>query len=218
MSKENSDLEKQLKGVYKLIESNMGFVPNSMRAMNKVPALLTNFTLFSGLIIGNPKKVSLFSSTMLVIRNAYYSLKFLRQKNKLPLYLKALAGHISSYAAGCKYCQAHTISEAKHSGASEAQLNNLWQFETSSAFNEKEKTALRFAFAAGSSPNGVNQNHFTELKKHFTESQIIELGAVVSLFGFLNRWNDSFATVLEDKPFEVAEQYLKANGWDSGKH
>jgi len=221
LNKENYTANKQnkrFKGIYRQVENNVGFVPNSMFAMAKIPALLSNFTLFSGLLIGNPKKISLLSSIVLVVKNAYWSLKFLNRKDRLPLYLKSLVGHISSYAAGCKYCQAHTIIEAKHYGVNEDQLNNLWQFEDSDAFNETEKVALRFALAAGSLPNAVTKDHFIELNKHFTESQIIELGAVVSLFGFLNRWNDSFATELEAAPLEAAKQYLTPKGWGRDKH
>lgn len=218
LKRNNFAIKNNLKSVYNQIEKNMGFVPNSMYAMGTVPALLTNFTLFSGLLIGNPKKVNLWSSIILVTKNAYYSLQFLRRKNRLPLYLKSLVGHMASYGSGCKYCQAHTITDAKNSGASEDQLSKLWQFETSKAFNEMEKAALRFALAAGSSPNLVTKDHFVELNKHFTESQIVELGAIVSLFGFLNRWNDSFATRLEAEPLATAKQYLKPNGWDIGKH
>jgi len=218
LKEKKTTVNKHLNSIYKQIENNMGFVPNSMYAMGKVPALLSNFTMLSGLLIGNPKKVNLVSSIGLVIKNIYYSLKFLREQNRVPLYLKSLVGHISSYAAGCKYCQAHTITNAKHYGASEAQLNNLWQFETNQAFNDKERTALRFAFAAGNTPNAVTKNHFAELNKHFTETQIIELGAVISLYGFLNRWNDSFATVLENAPLQAAEKHLSPKGWEIGKH
>jgi hypothetical protein len=37
---------------------------------------------------------------------------------------------------------------------------------------------------------------------------------VIALFGFLNRWNDTLATPLEDEPIE----YLSRGGWQAGKH
>jgi hypothetical protein len=42
--------------------------------------------------------------------------------------------------------------------------------------------------------------------------------AVISLFGWLNRWNDTMATELEDEPLAFASQHLTANGWSAGKH
>ena len=43
------------------------------------------------------------------------------------------------------------------------------------------------------------------------------LGAVC-LYGFLNRWNDSMATDLEDSPRAMGERVLSQGGWTGGKH
>jgi hypothetical protein len=40
----------------------------------------------------------------------------------------------------------------------------------------------------------------------------------IALFGFLNRWNDSMGTALEDLPMESARRNLAHTGWDAGKH
>jgi len=50
------------------------------------------------------------------------------------------------------------------------------------------------------------------------EKQILELVAIVSLFGFLNRRNDFMGTVLEDGPAEFAKAHLSQSGWEIGKH
>ena len=39
-----------------------------------------------------------------------------------------------------------------------------------------------------------------ELGKHFDEEQQLEIVAVISMFGFLNRWNATLATELEALP------------------
>ena len=48
--------------------------------------------------------------------------------------------------------------------------------------------------------------------------QIVEITALVSFFGFMNRWNDSLATPLEDEPAAVAEEHITDHGWQLGKH
>ena len=48
--------------------------------------------------------------------------------------------------------------------------------------------------------------------------QVVEIVGVIAMFGFLNRWNDTFATPLEDEPLEFGEKHLTAQGWDAGKH
>jgi hypothetical protein len=67
-------------------------------------------------------------------------------------------------------------------------------------------------------PNAVTDAMFTELRKHWTEEQIVEIVGVISLFGFLNRWNDTMGTPLEDEPIEVGNKYLARGGWKVGKH
>jgi len=41
---------------------------------------------------------------------------------------------------------------------------------------------------------------------------------VVALFGYLNRWNDSMGTELENPAVKSAEKILEARGWEVGKH
>lgn len=213
--------EKELKKynfLFKTVKANMGFVPESMKAMARIPAVMANFSMLSGILIADSKKTNPFTAFILAVKNMFWSLAFLNKKERIPLHLRNLVAHVSSNASGCRYCQAHTISEASHNGATKEQLESVWDFENSNAFSEAEKAALRFGFAAGSVPNSVNESHFVELQKYYTEENILELGAIVSLFGFLNRWNDTFGTTLEQMPLDKANKYLKKSGWEIGKH
>ena len=45
----------------------------------------------------------------------------------------------------------------------------------------------------------------------------MEIVATIAIFGFLNRWNDSMATQIEDEQFEFATKHLSEH-WDAGKH
>ena len=56
------------------------------------------------------------------------------------------------------------------------------------------------------------------MKRHWSEGEIVEIAAVVALFGFMNRWNDTMATPLEEEPIEVGERVLAKSGWSPGKH
>jgi len=116
----------------------------------------------------------------------------------------------SSTAAGCQYCIGHTAHSALNFGVSEQQLVELEQFETSDAFSEPERAALRVAYHAGDSPNTVTDEMFAALDQHFSEAQQLEIVAVISLFGFLNRWNSTLATELESRPARVLREILQA--------
>ena len=64
----------------------------------------------------------------------------------------------------------------------------------------------------------ISDATWSDLRQHFDEPQIVELVAVCALFGFLNRWNDTMSTELEDVPQAFAERHLSSSGWNVGKH
>jgi hypothetical protein len=64
----------------------------------------------------------------------------------------------------------------------------------------------------------VSDAHFAELKKYYAEDAIAEIVAVIALLGWLNRWNVTLATRLEDEALAFAEQHLAPSGWTPGAH
>ncbi|MBA3581331.1 MAG: carboxymuconolactone decarboxylase family protein [Gammaproteobacteria bacterium] len=132
--------------------------------------------------------------------------------------LKKMVGLMASYAAGCLYCQAHQADGSQFMGVDEAKISALFNYEKSALFTPAEKVALEFGLAGGSVPNGVTDELFLRLREHWDESQIVELLGVIGLFGFLNRWNDSMATDLEEAPTASGNKFLAEQGWESGKH
>ena len=64
----------------------------------------------------------------------------------------------------------------------------------------------------------VTEEVGARLREHWSHEQIVELTAVVALFGYLNRWNDTMATDLEAPPAKVAERAIGPIGWNAGKH
>lgn len=59
---------------------------------------------------------------------------------------------------------------------------------------------------------------FSELQKHWSDAQIVEILGVVAMFGFLNRWNDTMGTPLEALPDAIARRAAGGHGWSAGKH
>jgi len=213
-----SDQLKEIDLIMAIAEKNMGFVPSSLKTMARIPALVTTFGTFFSNVFGTDGDVSPWTGIKMGFKNIRYTVKNLKRKDRLPLYLKHLVAYISSNTAGCRYCQAHTIGQAAKAGVAEEKLMDAWNFENSPHFDEAERSALRFAVAASSVPNATTTDHFTDLRKYYSETQIVELGAAIAMFGFLNRWNDTFATELEDEPTAFANRVLQNSGWTKGKH
>jgi uncharacterized peroxidase-related enzyme len=132
--------------------------------------------------------------------------------------LKMLVSLIASQAAGCRYCQAHMANLSSIYKASDAKIRAVWEFESSELFTEAERAALRLAYHGALVPNEASARDFENLKKYFDEGQIVEIVAAIALFGYLNRWNDTMATDLEDYPGQVASRAIGAVGWAPGKH
>ncbi len=132
--------------------------------------------------------------------------------------MKRLVGYITSHAAGCRYCQAHTIRAAERYGAEVEQMEHIWEFRTHPAFSESERAALDLALAASVIPNNVDAALQARVREHWDEGEVVELMGVIALFGYLNRWNDSMATTLEEGAVESGQQWLSADKWNRGKH
>ena len=174
-----------------IVEQVMGFVPNSMLTMGRKPELLRAFAGISGQVLG---------------------------PGRLSPELKQLVAFVSSAATGCRYCQAHTSSSAARAGASAEKIDAAFEFETSPLFSDAERAALRLARDASLVPNESGPEHFEALRAHFDEEEIVELMSVIALFGWLNRWNDTMSTALEEEPLAFAKQNLGTRGWQPGSH
>jgi uncharacterized peroxidase-related enzyme len=177
--------------IFQLIETNMGFVPASLPTMARIPALFETFGTFASTVM----------NAGLIDRG-----------------LVQFIAHVASTAAGCQYCQAHTAAHAHHLGVDADKIANVWTFETDPRFTDAERAALRLARDAAQVPNLATDDHFTELARHYDDAQVVQIVGVISLFGYLNRWNDTMATTLEPEPLEFANQHLTKRGWHPGKH
>ena len=177
---------------FEAAKQRMGFVPNSQLIMARRPEILRAFAQL-GMAINGP------SST-------------------IDPQLRNMVSQMASRAAGCGYCMAHTAHTAERVGVSSEKENALWEYETSPLFSPAERAALRVAQGAAQVPNAVTDTDFAELKKHYSEAQIVDIVAVIALFGFLIRFNDTMATELETSPAEAGRRYLAERGWTVGKH
>jgi alkylhydroperoxidase family enzyme len=187
-----ADTTPELKDDFALFERILGFVPNSLLTMQRRPAMVHAFGELTRAVMDPEGAVDL---------------GFMR-----------LVAHFASRAAGCQYCEAHSLVAAKIHGISQQKLDAIWDYATSPLYSGAERAALDFALAAGAVPNAVDEALMQRMKRHWTEDQIVQILGAVCLYGFLNRWNDSMATDLEAPPRAMGERVLAKGGWTGGKH
>jgi len=182
----------ELKEQFATMQRNLGFIPNSILIMQRKPKMAKAFAQLTA-SIWDPE-------------------------GKVERGFKRLLAHVSSRTAGCQYCMAHTAGGALHFGVEDQKLAAVWDYQTSPLFSAAERAALDLAVAGSSVPNAASDEMFAEMRKYWSEEQIVEIVGVIALFGFLNRWNDTLATPLEDEPIAVGNKHLAARGWSVGKH
>ena len=187
-----ADANSDVAALATFFNETLGFCPNSVLTMQRRPAIAKAFIELNKAVMANHGRVTSA--------------------------LKRLVGYVSSHAAGCQYCQAHTILAAERYGAGAEQLAHVWEYATHPAFSKAERAALDFAVAASAVPNAVNENIASRLRQHWDEGEIVELLGVISLFGYLNRWNDSMGTTMEAGAIAAGQQHLAGHGWGVGKH
>ena len=170
----------------------LGFVPNSLLTMQRKPEIVAGFEALTRAVMA--------------------------PEGEVDLGFKRLVAHFCSRAAGCEYCMAHSLIAAEIHGIAPDKVDAVWDYARSPLYSEAERAALDFALAAGSVPNAVDERLMQRMRTHWSEGAIVEILAVVALYGFLNRWNDSMATPIEPAALAMGERVLASHGWSGGKH
>ncbi|WP_158772329.1 carboxymuconolactone decarboxylase family protein [Paraglaciecola sp. L1A13] len=186
------DTTPQLADDFAIFEQILGFVPNSLLTMQRRPEIVRGFGVLTKAVMA--------------------------QEGIVDLGFKRLLAHFSSRAAGCQYCEAHSLIAAKIHGITDEKVAAVWEYQTSPLYSDAERVALDYALAAGSVPNAVDEPLMARMRVHWDEDEIVEILAAICLYGFLNRWNDSMATDLEAAPKALGEEVLAQGGWTGGKH
>ncbi len=189
---EEDEFDTDLLEFVQFFKGPLGVIPNSVRTMARRPAVAKAFTELN--------------------------IAVMKCEGAVTPEFKRIIGYVTSYVSGCRYCQAHTILGSQRFGSTEERLNDVWNYADSPHFTAAEKAALAFAHGAAMVPNAVTDEIGKELHEHWAEDDIVEIMAVIALFGYLNRWNDSMGSALEELPIEAGDKYLGNTDWEVGKH
>lgn len=200
-----------LKPIFDAAESAMGFVPNSMLTMAHMPQLPMGFMMLTNVIFGGDLKAMADQLQPLIPEQGDAG------ENLSPPLIQLIA-FATSVSSGCRYCQAHTAHSGHRQGAEQEKFDSVLDYENSPVFSDAERAAIGLALAAGAVPNQADAMHFERLRAYFSERQIVQIVAVIAIFGFLNRWNDTMATQLEAPAVDYAAASLGELTWAIGKH
>ncbi len=184
-------LPADMKALFEAATGQMGFAPNDVLVMAHWPELLRVLA---------PLVFTVWAP------------------GEVPMELKRLVGLVASAAGGCQYCVAHNAHGLAQDGVAADRQAAVWEFEQSPLFTAAERAALHVARGGGQVPNGVTDREMADFAAHFSPRQMAEIVAVISMFGFLNRWNATLRVPLEDAPKALATDQLTRHGWHLGPH
>jgi uncharacterized peroxidase-related enzyme len=97
---------------------------------------------------------------------------------------------------GCHYCAQHHIQGAKRAGFKADEMMAL-KGGNYAGFNAAEQVGLRYAEKLTRTPDGATDADFAELKKHFSDEQIMDLHMLIGLANLTNRVTGPLALEVE---------------------
>jgi alkylhydroperoxidase family enzyme len=100
---------------------------------------------------------------------------------------------------GSEYCLGHNVDLGLEAGLTGEEIAAVQSddFASSPLLNDAQKAAVRWAQAVTDFQARDDDELFEELKKHFSEQQIVELTVLVGMWNFSNRLTEALHVVLE---------------------
>ena len=79
-------------------------------------------------------------------------------------------------------------------------------YRTSALFNEREKAALAWSEAMTLNTAKRDKAVWDEMRRLFTDAEIVEISLACGMFNMINRLNDSFWTELEPEEYNRRQE------------
>jgi AhpD family alkylhydroperoxidase len=112
--------------------------------------------------------------------------------------LRNLASIKTSLVNECAYCTAHTSIYGAALGLKPEEFEAMQgDYQSSPLFNEREKATIAWAEAMTNNTAKKDEKLWQEMKRLFTNTEIVEISMAVGLFNMANRFNDTFWSELE---------------------
>lgn len=160
--------EPHIRGTLDGIQKRLGYVPNVYKAM-------ANHVGVFEMVIGVNKTL---------------------QAGPLDPMIRELAFMMASTTNGCDYDLSYHKKAGQAVGLNQAQLNSLDTFESSGAYDERQKLVLRFAQQLTNSAT-VDSAVVEGLRRVFSDAELVQLTATVGVANFMNRFNHAFGIEIE---------------------
>lgn len=97
---------------------------------------------------------------------------------------------------GCHYCTQHHLASSKRVGLTSEDWASLKAGDYS-RYGEKEKAVLTYVEKLTRSPHEISDADFANLKKHFSDPEIVDIHLLTGLANLTNRFTDPLGLEVE---------------------
>ena len=162
-----------------------GRVANSLRVAAHTPRVAQ--ALFGFLVAATRKEIS----------------------GELDIRTKTLVILKTSMLNGCKYCVGHNVMLGRAWGMTDDHVAALEDgYAASDLFSPAEKAAIAWAECLTTLTYREHPEAMDELKRHYSEPQIVEITMISGFFNFWNRFNDGLQ--MDPEAHEVTQLFKKS--------
>ena len=142
-------------------------------------------------------QVKVFAHRPVAVKHIMGLLLELADEAVLPKRYLEIALIVVSKLNECTYCVAHHAPRLVEQGLGTETLARILE-DDCPGLDEVDRLVRDYAVQVTTKPQYMRDAIFEDLKKHFTEPQIVELTLRTALCGFFNRFNDALQIGIED--------------------
>jgi len=142
-------------------------------------------------------QVKVFAHRPAVLKHIMGLLLDLKDEAILPKRYLEIALVVVSKINACTYCVSHHAPRLVEQGLDAQTVEHILEPDCP-GLDEVDRLVRDYAVQVTEKPNGMRDAIFDELRRHFSEEQIVELTVRTALCGFFNRVNDTMQIGIED--------------------
>lgn len=142
-------------------------------------------------------QVKVFAHRPSAVKHIMGLLLDLADEQILPKRYLEIALVVVSKINECRYCVAHHTPRLIDQGLSAEAVANILEPQVD-GFDAVDMLVRDHAVQVTNNSQYIRDQMFDELKKHFSQEQIVELTLRTALCGFFNRFNDALQIGMED--------------------
>ncbi len=105
--------------------------------------------------------------------------------------VKAVAALAAAAEIGCGWCLDFGFWESFHRGVDPLKLREITDWQRSTAYDERERAGIRYAVAMTQTPPEVTDDMVADLRRRFSDGELVELTATIALENQRSRTNSA---------------------------